>query len=53
MGKTLVKETFYVSLLLLILDVLVEKLDEYKPKFKTFLKVLPLFEEEQDLTEFI
>jgi len=53
MGKTLVKETFYVSLLLLILDVLVEKLDEYKPKFKKFLKVLPLFEEEQDLTEFI
>ena len=51
MSKTLLEETFYVSLLLLILDVLVEKLVEYKPKLKTFLNILPLFEEEKALTE--
>ena len=53
MGKRLVKETFYVSLLLLILDVLVMNLDDYKPKVKPFLKILPIFEEEKDLIEFI
>ena len=52
MSKTLVKETFYVSLLILILDILVENLDDYKPKFKQFLKILPLFEEEKELIKF-
>jgi hypothetical protein len=51
MSKNLLEETFYVSLLLLILEILVEKIEDYKIKFKTFLKVLPLFEEEKVFTE--
>ena len=51
MNKKLIEETYYISLLLLILDILVEDIEEYKTKFKSFLKILPLFEEEAVLTE--
>ena len=44
--KKLVEETFYMSFLLFILDVLKENLDEYKAKLTPFLEILPLFEEE-------
>ena len=46
LNKKLVKETFYMSLLLFILDVLRENLNEYKSKFTALLEILPLFEEE-------
>ncbi|MHA1256475.1 MAG: hypothetical protein ACTSPS_12830, partial [Promethearchaeota archaeon] len=46
LNKKLVKETFYLSLLLFILDVLRENLNEYKSKFTALLEILPLFEEE-------
>jgi hypothetical protein len=46
LNKKLVKETFYISLLLFILDVLRENLKEYKSKFTALLEILPLFEEE-------
>ena len=49
LNKKLVKETFYISLLLFILDVLKENLNEYKSKFTPFLEILPLFEEEMIL----
>jgi len=49
LNKKLVKETFYISLLLFILDVLRENLNEYKFKFTALLEILPLFEEEMIL----
>jgi len=51
MNKKLIEETYYLTLLLLILNILVENLEDYKIKFKPFLKILPLFEEEAVLTE--
>ena len=52
LNKKLVKETFYMSLLLFILDVLRENLNEYKSKFTQLLEILPLFEEELTLINF-
>jgi hypothetical protein len=52
LNKKLVKETFYMSLLLFILDVLRENLNEYKSKFPQLLEILPLFEEELRLINF-
>ncbi|TFG29456.1 MAG: hypothetical protein EU532_03190 [Promethearchaeota archaeon] len=53
LNKALIQETYYVSLLLLIITILVENLDDYKSKYQPFLKILPLFEEEKPLTEII
>jgi hypothetical protein len=50
LSKSLVKETFYISLLLLILDSKIEHLTQYKSKIDLFLSLLPMFEEEKDLT---
>jgi hypothetical protein len=49
--KKLVKDTFYIILILFIIDVKVYTLDKYMPKIKGMLEVLPLFEEEKQFID--
>ncbi|MFX0043497.1 MAG: hypothetical protein ACFE8L_11350, partial [Candidatus Hodarchaeota archaeon] len=48
-NRKLVEETFYISLILIILDVKLYKMEEFLPKFNEMLEILPLFEEEKEL----
>ncbi len=50
-NKKLVKDTFYIMLILLIMDVKIYSLDKYMPKIKGMLEILPLFEEEKHLID--
>ena len=49
MNKKTVSETFYVTLLSFILDIKGNKLDDFIPKVNNILKILPVFEEEEDI----
>ena len=51
LSKKSVKDTYYVSLMFFILEVITANLDQYKTKFKSYLEILPLFEEEKELIE--
>ncbi|MFX0047295.1 MAG: hypothetical protein ACFE8G_03920, partial [Candidatus Hermodarchaeota archaeon] len=51
LNKQLIKDTYYVSCIDFILDVISNRLDEYLQKIKDLLKILPLFEEEKPLIE--
>jgi hypothetical protein len=48
-SKKFVEETFYVSVLLLILEIHIKNIRKYKSKIKNFLETLPIFEEENVL----
>lgn len=48
-SKKLVEETFYIQLILFLIDVKLYKLDKYLPRINTMLELLPLFEEEKEL----
>ncbi|MHA1987098.1 MAG: hypothetical protein ACW98D_10700 [Promethearchaeota archaeon] len=50
-NKKLVKDTYPVMLILFIIDVKNFSLDEYIPKFKGMIEILPLFEEEEQLID--
>ncbi|MFX1394824.1 MAG: hypothetical protein ACFFAH_14790, partial [Promethearchaeota archaeon] len=50
LSKEIFKETFYFTLLLFIIDVKLHKLKDYNANIKKFLKLLPIFEEEKELT---
>ncbi len=51
MNKKLVKETFYIMVILFLVDVKLNNLNMYSLKIKEFLEILPLFEEEKELLE--
>ncbi|MFX1376085.1 MAG: hypothetical protein ACFFA0_09755 [Promethearchaeota archaeon] len=48
-NKKLVEDTFYIMLVLFLIDVKEYNLENYLPKIKGFLEILPLFEEENQL----
>ncbi|MFX0077115.1 MAG: hypothetical protein ACFE96_16845, partial [Candidatus Hermodarchaeota archaeon] len=49
LSKRIVKETYYITLILLILDVKIEGLDQYNPKINMFTRIIPTFDEEKEL----
>ena len=51
LNKQLIKDTYYVSCIDFILDVLSNSLEKYFLKIKDLLDILPLFEEEKPLLE--
>jgi hypothetical protein len=50
-NKKLVEETFYIMLILFLLDINLYHFDKYVSKIKEMLKILPLFEEEKFLID--
>ncbi|MFX1501821.1 MAG: hypothetical protein ACFFDH_12730 [Promethearchaeota archaeon] len=50
-NKKLVEETFYIMLILLFIDIKMYNFDNYMPKIREMLEILPLFEEEKILIE--
>ncbi|MCK4284862.1 MAG: hypothetical protein KAX18_01615 [Candidatus Lokiarchaeota archaeon] len=50
-NKNLVKDTFYIMVILFIIDVKIYSLDKYLPKIIGMLEILPLFEEEEQLID--
>ena len=50
-NKKLVKETFYIMLILFLVDVKLYNFDKFLPKIREMLEILPLFEEEKKLIE--
>ncbi len=50
-NKKLVKETYYIMVILFIIDVKLNNLDKYRLKIKNILEILPLFEEEKELID--
>jgi hypothetical protein len=48
-NKKLVEETFYIQLILFLIDVKLYKMDKYLPKINEMLEILPIFEEEKEL----
>ncbi|MHA2267659.1 MAG: hypothetical protein ACXAB8_07655 [Promethearchaeota archaeon] len=50
-NKKLVNDTFYIMLILFIIDIRIYSLDKYLPKIKGMLEILPLFQEEQLLLD--
>ena len=51
LNKKLVEETYYILCIDFILDVISYKMDNYIPRLKDLLDVLPLFDEEKQLIE--
>ncbi|NVM16161.1 MAG: hypothetical protein HWN80_00490 [Candidatus Lokiarchaeota archaeon] len=51
LNKQLVKDTYYISCVDFILDVISNKMDNFFPKVRELLDIIPLFEEEIQLTE--
>ncbi len=52
MNKTLIEDTYFVKSLLFILDVKMNQMNQYDTNIRNLLKILPLFEEENELIEF-
>ena len=52
-NKNLLKDTFYIMLILFLIDIKLYNFDGYLPKIKEMLEILPLFEEENVLLEFV
>ncbi len=52
-NKELVKDTFYIMLILFLIDVYSYKLEIYLSKIRGMLEILPLFEEEKELIEIV
>ncbi len=50
-NKNLVKDTFYIMLILFLIDIKLYNFDAYLPKIKEMLEFLPLFEEENVLID--
>ncbi|UCC19714.1 MAG: hypothetical protein JSV62_00105 [Promethearchaeota archaeon] len=50
-NKKLVEETFYIMLFMFLIDVILYNFDQYLPKIKESLEILPLFEEEEILID--
>jgi TPR repeat protein len=50
-NKKLVEETFYVMLIMFLIDVKLYNFEKFLPKIKEMFEILPLFEEEKFLTE--
>ncbi len=50
-NKKLVEETFYIMLILFLIEVKIYNFDKYLHKIKEMLEILPLFEEERVLIE--
>jgi len=50
-NRKLVEDTYYIMLILFIIDVKEYSLENYSPKIKGMLEILPLFEEEIQLTD--
>jgi hypothetical protein len=50
-NKKLVEETFYIMIILFLLDINLYHFDKYVPKIKEMLEILPLFEEEKFLID--
>jgi len=50
-NKKLVKETYYIMVILFIIDVKLNNLDKYRLKIKNIIEILPLFEEEKELID--
>jgi len=48
-NKKLVNETYYIMVILFIMDVKLNNLEKYQSKIKSMLEILPLLEEEKDL----
>ncbi|MFW9900874.1 MAG: hypothetical protein ACFFDY_06265 [Candidatus Thorarchaeota archaeon] len=51
-NKNLVKETFYIRLILFLIDIKLYDFDRYLPKIKEMMEFLPLFEEENVFIDF-
>ncbi|KKN04642.1 hypothetical protein LCGC14_1095420, partial [marine sediment metagenome] len=51
LNKKLVKDTFYIMVILFLVDVKLNNLDKFISKIKEILEILPLFEEEKELIE--
>ncbi|MFX0104690.1 MAG: hypothetical protein ACFE75_04275, partial [Candidatus Hodarchaeota archaeon] len=51
-NKKVVEETFYIMLIMFLIDVKLYNLNKFLPKIKEMLEVLPLFEEEKILIDF-
>ena len=49
--RKLLEDSFYIRLILFLIDVLVNRLDDYLLKIKEILEILPLFEEESILIQ--
>ncbi len=49
LSKSLFRDTFYSTLILFIIDVELNKINQFLPKIKNILEILPLFEEEKAL----
>ena len=50
-NKKLVEETFYIMLIMFLIDVKLYNFDKFFPKVKEMLEILPLFEEEKVLLD--
>ena len=50
-NKKLVEETFYIMLIMFLIDVKLYNFDKFLPKIKEILEILPMFEEEKVLIE--
>jgi hypothetical protein len=50
LSRKLIGGTFYIVLLLLLFDVKLNEIDEFIPKIRNLLLILPFFDEEKDLT---
>jgi len=50
-NRNLVKDTFYIMVILFIINVKIYSLDKFIPKIKGMLEILPLFEEEEQLID--
>jgi len=48
-NRKLVEDTFYILLILFLLDVKLYKMERFLPKINEMLEILPLFEEEKEL----
>ena len=48
-NRKLVEDTFYILLILFLIDVKLYKMDKFLPKINEMLDILPLFEEEKEL----
>ncbi len=52
-NKKLIEETFYIMLIMFIIDIKIYSLDKYLPKIKEMLDLLPLFEKENQLIDIL
>jgi len=50
-SKNSVKDTYYIMVILFIIDVKIYSLDRYMPTIRGMLEILPLFEEEEQLID--